>query len=101
MKQSTAHLIQTSRQSRPPASLKLPAGPKMRIAGLLVSGSGFLAAVAKGQTIFHDELEGGAGNWSVYAYPGAPACTPMSYVSTGTAPTAHRGRGGGAGCAGC
>src|ERR1035438_9430916 len=32
MKQSTAHLIQTSRQSRPPASLKLPAGPKMRIA---------------------------------------------------------------------
>src|ERR1039458_7290658 len=33
MKQSTAHLIQTSRQSRPPASLKLPAGPKMRIAG--------------------------------------------------------------------
>src|ERR1017187_2011404 len=33
MKQSTAHLIQTSRQSRPPASLKLPAGPKMRTAG--------------------------------------------------------------------
>src|ERR1035438_1885266 len=32
MKQSTAHLIQTSRQSRPPASLKLPAGPKMRTA---------------------------------------------------------------------
>src|ERR1019366_7369511 len=32
MKQSTAHLIQISRQSRPPASLKLPAGPKMRIA---------------------------------------------------------------------
>src|ERR1017187_2797920 len=33
MKQSTAHLIQTSRQSRPPASLKLPDGPKMRTAG--------------------------------------------------------------------
>src|ERR1035441_10389785 len=32
MKQSTAHLIQTSRQSRPPASLKLPDGPKMRTA---------------------------------------------------------------------
>ena len=61
---------------------------------LLVSGSGFLAAVAKGQTIFHDELEGGAGNWSVYAYPGAPACTPMSYVSTATDLNANHTPGG-------
>src|ERR1035438_10192996 len=40
MKQSTAHLIQTSRQSRPPASLKLPAGPKMRTAVCLLYGFG-------------------------------------------------------------
>ena len=60
----------------------------------LGSGFCFLGSVAEGQLIFDDNLEGGAANWSVYSYPGAPACTPLSYVSTATDPNGNHTAGG-------
>ena len=53
-----------------------------------------LATVAGAQTLFQDNLEAGPGNWSVYAYPGAPLCTPLAYVSTATLPLANHTPGG-------
>jgi hypothetical protein len=54
-----------------------------------------LAVTAQAQVIFQDNLEAGPGNWSVYSYPGAPACTPLSYASTATDPNANHTPGGG------
>lgn len=45
-----------------------------------------------GQVLLHDDLETGAGIWSTY--PGSPACTPLSYVTTATEPGANHTPGG-------
>ena len=49
---------------------------------------------SRSQTLFHDDLEGGTSHWSVYAYPGAPACTALSYVSILTDPQSNHTPGG-------
>jgi hypothetical protein len=61
---------------------------------LLCSGFCLLGIAGGAQTVFDDNLEGGAGNWSVYSYPGAPVCTPLTYVSTATDPNANHTPGG-------
>ncbi len=60
----------------------------------LLCGFCFLAAVADAQSLFFDDLEGGLWNWSVYSYPGAPACTALTRVSTATDPLANHTPGG-------
>lgn len=54
----------------------------------------FLAGAAPAQVVFQDDLEAGTANWSVYSYPGAPVCTPLSYVSTATDPLGNHTLGG-------
>ena len=61
---------------------------------LLCSGVCFLGISVVAHTVFDDNLEGGAGNWTVYSYPGAPVCTPLTYVSTATDPNANHTPGG-------
>ena len=61
---------------------------------LLCSVLCFLGVAGRAQTIFDDNLEGGPGNWSVYSYPGAPVCTPLTYVSTATDPNGNHTPGG-------
>lgn len=56
---------------------------------LLCSGLCFLGVAGDAQAIFSDDLESGPGNWTVYSYPGAPVCTPLTYVSTATNPNAN------------
>ena len=61
---------------------------------LLCSGLCVLRIAGRAQTIFDDNLEGGSGNLSVYSYPGAPVCTPLTYASTATDPNANHTPGG-------
>jgi hypothetical protein len=61
---------------------------------LLCSAVCLLGIAGGAQTLFDDNLEGGAGNWSVYSYPGAPVCTPLTYVSNATDPNANHTPGG-------
>jgi len=59
-------------------------------------GLGFCLSgiLGQAQTLLHDNLEGGPGNWSVYSFPGAPICTPMTYISTAADPKANHTPGG-------
>jgi hypothetical protein len=69
--------------------------PSQRILRFLsCSGICFLGIAGAAQTVFEDNLEGGASNWSVYSYPGAPVCTPLTYASTATDPNANHTPGG-------
>lgn len=60
----------------------------------ILLGGCLLVPVAQAQVLFHDDLEAGTANWSVYSYPGAPACTPLTYASTVTVTNANHTPGG-------
>jgi hypothetical protein len=56
--------------------------------------------MATAQTpLWTDDLEQGSGNWTIYSFPGAPACTSLQYVSTATDPNCNHTPGGSYGLA--